>query len=342
MYPILLWAIPQVGRQEFLDSFLESDCFEDVKAFNILLLQCFWRGFEGFWLFYAITVSCLMGNELAVQFQNLQTLKRVLCWALASLPIVTELPVWIWRPSCSQPDVIPSGWLGSKHQLTRYPSFTLGDKLTVEFQKPQTRKRVLCWALCHTSHSYSPTSFRSKHHVVLCWLVECMMSWVWIQNSNTYIICLVWLRPLSVTIHEHVLLPTLFEGSVQNPLVLLLCCYASGREPNMAATFRAFCARYDCFVTFWLAEAAWVIGCLEILYRPGASFSYLHIQSDTDLFTKLNGLGVEGGLKGLLLCNLLIHSLMGHVFICPWQGCDSGDVCIISRPGISWEGSIKL
>ena len=44
--------------------------------------------------------------------------------------------------------------------------------------------RVPHWGQSPASCGYVPTSFWLDHHVVLSWLVEWMMIWVWIQSLN--------------------------------------------------------------------------------------------------------------------------------------------------------------
>ena len=40
------------------------------------------------------------------------------------------------------------------------------------------------WALSSGSLDNAPTSFRSDHCVIMCWLVECTMIWVWIHLTT--------------------------------------------------------------------------------------------------------------------------------------------------------------
>ena len=42
------------------------------------------------------------------------------------------------------------------------------------------QRRILRWSLSPACHDYAFTSFLCDYHVVLCWLVECKMMWVFI------------------------------------------------------------------------------------------------------------------------------------------------------------------
>ena len=67
-------------------------------------------------------------------------------------------------------------------------------------------------------HTYTPTSFPSDHHVVLCRPVECSMIWARFQHSNERN------QPHMIAAdisHDNEHVSTCFEGLTRNPTV---CC----------------------------------------------------------------------------------------------------------------------
>ena len=137
------------------------------------------------------------------------------------------------------------------------------------------KERVVCWALSPASFL---TSFRSDHHVVPCWLVECMMSWVRFQHLSD------WNLPHLITAdisHQQFMYAiAYFKGFVQNQqvfrsLAMLLFC-----EESMAATLRLFCRGY-CVIL--ICSTAQVLCSLEasickcVLNLPVDKFVVTHI-----------------------------------------------------------------
>ena len=109
-------------------------------------------------------------------------------------------------------------------------------------------QRVPCWALGLASF---PINFQSDHHVVICWLVECTIIWVWLQHSNQtwfasspfIMCCLLWRFCLEAT-------------------SLLVCNYDLASEENMVVILYVVffpSPQGMLIVTFWLAENnAWL------------------------------------------------------------------------------------
>lgn len=91
------------------------------------------------------------------------------------------------------------------------------------------------------SHSFSNTSFRPDHHVVVCWLVECTMNRVWFQRSEEcHLPHSIAADILSSPVNVHYL----FTSFVRNPPRLSLCFYVLACWFDIAANLRDFRAEY--------------------------------------------------------------------------------------------------
>ena len=132
----------------------------------------------------------------------------------------------------------------------------------------------------HAPTRYTPTSIWSDHHVVLCWLAECTMTWGQFQHSKECTLPHFWLQLIVLNINNCKLLFSPFEGFVGNPPVfngwlgikhqvtpsLFLCRYALAWGPDTVATLILGFPHEIIFVMLWLAEATWVAGTPELLW----------------------------------------------------------------------------
>ena len=87
------------------------------------------------------------------------------------------------------------GWLLECDKLVMWPP--CGPLLTAGMQQACDLTTIVScvdW--------WNATSLFSDHHVVQCWLLECVMIWVSIQHSNEAI-SLIWLQLISLLISEH-------------------------------------------------------------------------------------------------------------------------------------------
>ena len=137
--------------------------------------------------------------------------------------------------------------------------------------------RVPHWALSLAYHGYGITSLWLDHHVALWWLVECRMTRVRFQSLNEC--CLLCLNVAGICRHQWTYSPPLLIlkvtfkipqsfDTVALPLLVsqtwwpdfrhFTCCLWAKRGGHTSGISHVML-----FVTFWLAEAAHVIGNLE-------------------------------------------------------------------------------
>ena len=95
----------------------------------------------------------------------------------------------------------------------------------------------------------------SDHHVVLCWLVECMI-WVWFQCSEVY--SLLHLIAANISHQQWTCIITKScEGFIQIQIPpVSLCCYAIPCGPEVGATLQAFRTQS---IMYYLSCSDWLI-----------------------------------------------------------------------------------
>ena len=155
------------------------------------------------------------------------------CYCLRSLSykfiLVDDRIIFLWNKIVFKPGVkyCMDMWNSTE---PRVMLFKCGNWLEAYWKDP-------FWAPSHASHRYVITSFRSDHHVALCWLVKRSI-----------------ILALYISEHAPLLIVKILFGTHESfALFSMLACH-----PNTAATLRAFRSEYYLWRPDWLKLPSWL------------------------------------------------------------------------------------